>query len=252
MIVNEDKRTSGEKTLDMIGELKTRYGAEKTLRMCAYMNAVLMMNEHINLTAVTDKCEFIEKHIVDSLTCFDIPEFAAAQSIVDLGTGAGFPGIPLAIAAPEKQFVLVDSLAKRLAVIDEIASELGIYNVKTLHIRAEDMGQMKEYREKFDLCVSRAVASLDILSEWTLPLVIKGGSFIAYKGQKAEGEADGARAAIGLLGGRIDRIENVRLPGSGIAGHSMVIITKKSNTPKKYPRKPGAAKKRRSDEKVHI
>lgn len=238
-----DNRTSGEKTLDMIGAIKKRHGDEKALRMCAYMNAILAMNEHINLTAVTDKCEFIEKHIMDSLTCFDTPEFRGAEMIVDLGTGAGFPGVPLAIAAPEKQFILVDSLAKKLRVIDELTDEMGIRNVTTVHVRAEDMGQDTEYREKFDLCLSRAVANMSVLSEWSLPLVTVGGSAIFYKGQKAEAETKEAGKAIRTLGGKIDRIHKTTLEGTDISDHALVIVRKINRTPKKYPRKPGVAKK---------
>lgn len=238
-----DNRTSGEKTLDMIGEIKKQHGNEKTLRMCAYMNAVLMANEHINLTAITDKCEFIEKHILDSLMCFDMAEFQKADKIVDLGTGAGFPGIPLAIAAPEKQFVLVDSLAKKLNVIKELTDEMGIHNIKTLHIRAEDMGQSREYREKFDLCLSRAVANLQVLAEWSLPLVRVGGNVICYKGQKAKAEAKEAGKAIKVLGGKLNRIDETSPNEENMSEHALVVIRKSAHTPAKYPRKPGLAKK---------
>lgn len=207
-----------------------------------YCDRILELNRSINLTAITDKEMFHVKHVVDSLECLDLCEYKKAETIVDVGTGAGFPGIPLAVASPEKEFLLIDSMAKRLRIIDELCYELNINNVKTLHVRAEDIGQDKKYRESFDLCVSRAVARLDILTEWCLPLVRVGGTMIAYKGLKAEDELIEAGKAIEILGGRTDRVEKYSGEESEITAHALVIINKIGKTPNKYPRKPGKAK----------
>ena len=160
-----------------------------------------------------------------------------------MGTGGGFPGIPLAITNPDKKFILADSLNKRLKVIDQVAEELGIRNIELVHVRAEDMGHNVKYREKVDVCVSRAVASLDILSEWCLPLVKKGGYFIPYKGESAEDELTSADAAIRVLGGNVEKIENPSKEKNAISGHKLIFIRKCNNTPKRFPRKPGIAKK---------
>lgn len=207
-----------------------------------YCDRILELNQSINLTAITDKEMFHVKHIVDSLECLDLDEYKKADSVVDVGTGAGFPGIPLAVASPEKEFLLIDSMAKRLKIIDELCYELNVNNVKTLHGRAEDIGRGMKYREKFDLCVSRAVARLDILTEWCLPLVRVGGTMIAYKGLKAEDEVVEADTAIKILGGKTDRIEKYSGEESEITSHALVIINKIRETPNKYPRKPGKAK----------
>lgn len=207
-----------------------------------YCDAILQRNKHINLTAITDREMFHVKHVVDSLSCFDESEYVKANMIVDLGTGAGFPGIPLAIASPEKKFILVDSLAKRLKIIDELCDELEIDNVTTLHGRAEDIGRNPKYREKIDLCISRAVARLDILSEWCLPLVKIGGALIAFKGMQAEEEANEAKKAIKVLGGKIERITEYKDGELEIDKHALVVISKVKSTPNKYPRRPGKAK----------
>ena len=160
-----------------------------------------------------------------------------------MGTGGGFPGIPLAITNPDKKFILADSLNKRLKVINQVAEELGISNIELIHMRAEDMGHNVKYREKIDVCVSRAVASLDILSEWCLPLVKKGGYFIPYKGENAEDEIASADTAVKVLGGDIEKIENPSQDKNAISGHRLIFIKKYNNTPKRFPRKPGIAKK---------
>lgn len=227
----------------IISELKQKYGEEMTAKMFAYMGKILAANEHINLTAVREEDEFLEKHILDSLTCNDCDEFKAAEVVVDMGTGGGFPGIPLAITNPDKKFILADSLNKRLKIIEQFAAELCIDNIELLHIRAEDMGQNPAYREKADICVSRAVASLDVLSELCLPLVRKGGYFISYKGDGAEYEFDVAKRAISILGGKLDRIEKPSLKNAYISGHCLLLVKKVAHTPKRFPRKAGAAKK---------
>ena len=228
---------------NLISELNNRYGNDKTDKMVRYMRRILEINENINLTAVREEEEFLEKHIIDSLACNEYDEFQRAKIIVDMGTGGGFPGIPLAITNPNKKFILADSLNKRLKVINKVASELGINNVELIHTRAEDMGHNVKYREKADVCVSRAVASLDILSEWCLPLVKKSGYFIPYKGEGAEDEIAAAETAIEVLGGDVDKMENPLEDKNAISGHRLIFIKKVKSTPKRFPRKPGVAKK---------
>lgn len=215
---------------------------EQQEKISIYCDKILEWNEKINLTAIKDREMFRVKHIEDSLSCIQLPEYANAKRVADLGTGGGFPGIPLAIASPEKDFVLIDSLRKRLKIIDELCEELDIKNVMTVHARAEELGNDKEHREKYDVCVSRAVARLNVLVEWGLPLVKPNGAMIAFKGLKAEEEVEEAKKAIKILGGRLDRIYKYSLESEEAQSHSLVIIKKENNTPKKYPRKPGKAK----------
>lgn len=199
-----------------------------------YMEKVLQWNEKVNLTAITDREEFVQKHLVDSLLCAETLEFTESSSICDVGTGGGFPGVPLAVCYPEKEFVLMDSLAKRIKIVQQICDELGIKNVRAVHGRAEDLARTEDYREAFDLCVSRAVANMRVLSEYCIPFVRVGGSFIAYKGADCESEIDDSKEAVRRLGGGETEIR--KLPH---LGHSLVIIKKVSPTPKTYPRRAG-------------
>ena len=199
-----------------------------------YMEKVLQWNEKVNLTAITAREEFVHKHLVDSLLCAETLEFTESSSICDVGTGGGFPGVPLAVCYPEKEFVLMDSLAKRIKIVQQICDELSIKNVRAVHGRAEDLARTEDYREAFDLCVSRAVANMRVLSEYCIPFVRVGGSFIAYKGADCESEIDDSKEAIRRLGGGETEIR--KLPH---LGHSLVIIKKVSPTPKTYPRKAG-------------
>ncbi len=203
-----------------------------------YMQGVLEWNEKVNLTRITDPDEFVIKHYLDSLACCGREEYQSAERIIDVGTGAGFPGIPLAIISPDKQFVLMDSLAKRLKIIDSLCEEIGIMNVKTIHARAEELARNKQHREKYDLCVSRAVANLASLSEYSLPFVRVGGSFIAYKGPEAADEAETATRAIRLLGGRLEEIYDAGLDEYELS-HKLIIIKKIEKIDSKYPRKAG-------------
>lgn len=205
-----------------------------------YMNLILKRNEEINLTAITDPEEFMVKHFEDSISITDFPEYIEADTVMDLGTGAGFPGVPLAITSEEKQFTLVDSLNKRLKVIDEFCSELKINNVKTVHGRAEELARKPELRDSFDLVVSRAVANLTTLTELALPFVNVGGYFLSYKGPEAEEELKDAKKAIESLGGKYIETRETKMEKYGIF-HNVVIIRKEKPTPKKFPRKPGEA-----------
>ena len=227
----------------LIKELEEKYGEEMTSMLVEYMDMILEKNQYINLTAVRDRDEALQKHIADSLSCDFMEEYEAAENVIDIGTGAGFPGVPLAIVSPDKKFTLVDSLNKRLRIIDELTGELGIKNITTVHGRAEDVGKSKEHREQYDICVSRAVASLDVLCEWCLPLVKKGGYFVAYKGENVSRETEEAAKAIKLLGGKIAEIRKVQTEEESISGHVLVMIKKVKNTPSKYPRQAGQARK---------
>lgn len=227
----------------LIKELEEKYGEERTSMLVEYMDMILEKNQYINLTAVRDRDEALQKHIADSLSCDFMEEYEAAENVIDIGTGAGFPGVPLAIVSPDKKFTLVDSLNKRLRIIDELTGELGIKNITTVHGRAEDVGKSKEHREQYDICVSRAVASLDVLCEWCLPLVKKGGYFVAYKGENVSRETEDAANAIKLLGGKIAEIRKVQTEEESISGHVLVMIKKVKNTPSKYPRQAGQARK---------
>ena len=205
---------------------------------------ILEWNEKINVTAIRDSKEFMIKNIEDSLELSKLPEYAAAKEIMDMGTGGGFPGLPLAMTSPEKNFLLVDSIGKKLKVIDDVCGRLGIKNVKTLHQRAEDLNKNK----KFDLVTSRAVANLSTLSEYCLPFVKIGGYFIAFKTEDSLEEIEAAKKAIGILGGEIEKIvkyteinSNVSLDNSG---HLFVVIKKEKETPPAYPRKAGEPSKK--------
>lgn len=222
-------------TMDHLG---IPYNDKMLQQFQGYMDGILEWNEKVNLTAITEPADFVQKHYVDSILCAPYTPFSEAEKIIDVGTGAGFPGIPLAILFPDKEFVLMDSLNKRLKIIHELSQGLGIYNVSLCHGRAEDLGQMKRHREQYDLCVSRAVANLAVLSEYCLPFVKVGGWFAAYKSLEAEQEIEESKKAIKILGGELMENKNLSLPGYEL-NHSIVFIKKEKKTLAKYPRKAG-------------
>lgn len=228
------------KLIESLEKLNVPFDEFTVEKFRKYMEGILEWNEKINLTAITDKEEFISKHYIDSILSYHFPEYVNAESIIDVGTGGGFPGVPLAIVSPDKEFLLADSLNKRLKVINELASEIGIENVVTVHGRAEELARNKKYRESFDLCISRAVANLAVLSEYCLPFIKIGGFLLAYKGPDAEEEVKRAEKAIKTLGGKFKTIKSVELDGYD---HNIVLIEKIKNTPLKYPRKAGTPSK---------
>lgn len=220
--------------------LNIQWTEEQDDKLIEYMDGVLSWNEKVNLTAITNREEFVVKHLIDSILCCNFPEFIQAKTIIDVGTGAGFPGVPLAVISPEKKFLLADSLNKRIKIISELTEKLSIFNVEAVHGRAEEMARNDRYREMFDLSVARAVANLSVLCEYCLPFIKTGGYLLAYKGPDAEEEAAGAKKAIEVLGGRLDRIEPVNLQGFN---HNIIVIEKIKSTPKKYPRNAGTPTK---------
>lgn len=225
-----------------LNNLSIPYSADTIDKFERYMERIIEWNDKVNLTAITEREEFIKKHFIDSVLCYSFPEMIKANSLIDVGTGAGFPGVPLALLYPEKKFILMDSLNKRLKIIDEICTDLKINNVITLHGRAEDLGKNKVHREKYDICVSRAVANLATLSEYCLPFIKVGGAFLAYKGMKAEEEIKDANKAIQLLGGKLIDERKVHLAEFDLE-HNIIVIEKNKNTPAKFPRKAGTPSK---------
>lgn len=205
-----------------------------------YMNLLLEWNEKINLTAITEPEEVILKHFVDSLTISAY--IKKGSKLVDMGTGAGFPGIPLKILRDDIEITLVDSLNKRINFLNEVIKELELREISTVHARAEEFGQNKKYREKFDIATSRAVANLSTLSEYLVPLVKLEGKIICMKGSEVKEEVENAKNAIKILGGKIEKEESFNLPNSDMK-RNLVIIKKIKNTPAKYPRKPGTPAK---------
>ena len=211
-----------------------------------YYEMLIEKNQAVNLTAITDFDEVLKKHFIDSLSVVkacDLVYNDTEISLIDIGTGAGFPGIPLKIAFPNLNINLMDSLNKRVDFLHEVIDALGFNQINAIHGRAEDYAKPEQLREKYDLCVSRAVANLSVLAEYCLPYVKVGGKFISYKSEKVTEEINDAEYAIGILGGKIEEQIAFTLPDSDMY-RNLVIIEKVSETPLKYPRKAGTANKK--------
>ena len=210
-----------------------------------YFKMLIEVNEYVNLTRITEEDEVYLKHFYDSITpLLTFGEvFKGGTTLCDVGAGAGFPSIPLKILKPSLKVTIVDSLQKRLNFLKDLISELGLTDVELVHGRAEDVGQNKLYREKFDIVTARAVARMSVLSEYCLPLVKKGGYFVALKGPKAEDELDDGKKALEVLGGKLIKDEELTLPESE-EERTLVLVQKVKSTPKKYPRQAGTPRRK--------
>ncbi len=223
-----------------LDELQVTLSEEQISQFLKYYELLIEKNKVMNLTAITEFQEVIEKHFLDSISLVRVKKLNQDLAVIDLGTGAGFPGIPLKIAFPNLKITLVDSLNKRILFLHEVISELGLKNISATHERAEIIANNPKFREKYDLCVSRAVANLSTLSEYCLPFVKVGGQFISYKSGECDEEVAAACNAISLLGGKTDKIEKFSL---GESGRAFIVIDKVSQTKRKYPRKAGTPSK---------
>ena len=215
---------ANEYNIKINGDINKYYG---------YMNSIIKKNQFINLTSITEPREFIIKHFIDSLV---VSSYLEGNRIIDIGTGAGFPGVPLAINSSDKSFVLVDSVNKKLDVIRGTIKDLDVQNIEVIHSRAEELANNDKYREKFDIAVSRAVANLTTLVEYMLPFVKVGGTCICMKGPNYENEVDEARKAISILSGEIEKVLNIDIEGNE---RNIIFIRKNNSTPTKYPRGQG-------------
>lgn len=222
-------------------ELNISLNDVQVSQFLAYYDLLIERNKVMNLTSITEFSEVLIKHFIDSLSICKVHQ-PACDKILDVGTGAGFPGIPIKIAFADTEVVLMDSLNKRVHFLEEVIDKLNLKSITVVHGRAEDYGRDKNFREAFDICTSRAVARLSTLAEYCLPFVKVGGSFIAYKSENIEDELNEAGRAINTLGGKLVRAEVFSLPDTDI-GRSLVLIEKKQNTPAKYPRLAGKPSK---------
>ncbi len=230
----------GDKIKSYLKKININLNNEKILQFYNYMNLLIEWNEKMNLTAITNPEEIILKHFVDSLT---IEKYILNnKKIVDIGTGAGFPGIPLKIYRDDLKITLVDSLNKRINFLNEVINNLKLKDIEAIHLRAEEFGKNKKYRESFDIATSRAVANLATLSEYLLPTVKLEGKAICMKGSNIEEELKIGKTAIKILGGTIEKIETFYLPNSDIK-RNIICIKKVNKTPEKYPRKDGIPSK---------
>lgn len=201
---------------------------------------VMEWNQRLNLTRIPEE-EMAEKHFVDSLTLLLVPEVRKAKTAIDVGSGAGFPGIPLKIARPRLTLTLVDALGKRVKFLDSVINSLNLRGVSCYHRRAEEIGQDRKHREQYDVALARAVAPLVVLSEYLLPLVKVGGSMVAMKGPSGREEIAEAEKGLALLGGRVQNVVDTQLPSGD--GRQLIVIEKIKGTPAEYPRRPGTAKR---------
>ncbi len=225
-----------------LAKLNIQLNEKQMYQFKFYYEMLIETNKVMNLTAITEYNEVVDKHFVDSLSLIQAIDLNRPLKMIDVGTGAGFPGIPLKIAFPQLRIVLLDSLNKRINFLNRVIEALELTDIKTIHGRAEDFGRNPEYRERFDLCVSRAVANLSTLSEYCLPFVQVGGHFIPYKSGKIQEEMEASRRAVTLLGGNIAECLSYNLADTDME-RSLVIIDKVKPTKKAYPRKAGKPSK---------
>ena len=225
-----------------LAELEITLNEKQIEQFLTYYELLVEWNKVMNLTAITEYEEVITKHFLDSVASVKVCAYSKPMKILDLGTGAGFPGIPLKIAFPDQEIVLLDSLNKRVKFLNTVIETLGLKGIRAIHGRAEDYARHADYREQFDLCVSRAVANLSTLSEYCLPYVKTGGHFIPYKSGRIQEELTEAQTAIKILGGSLEKTEKFQLADTDME-RSFVVIRKIQPTGKKFPRKAGLPSK---------
>lgn len=223
-------------------EFHIKLNEKQLLQFMTYYEMLIEWNKVMNLTAITDFDEVMKKHFIDSLSLIKAYDVSKKVSVIDIGTGAGFPGIPLKIAFPDLKVTLLDSLNKRVNFLQAVIDELELKEIDAIHGRAEDFAKKGKLREQYDLCVSRAVANLSTLSEYCLPYVKIGGKFISYKSEKISEESESAKNAIAILGGKIEEQVEFTIPDSDIY-RNLFVIQKCKETPNKYPRKAGLPSK---------
>ena len=235
-----DIKDFSELMIDYGKEINIVFTEEQLQKFYQYMNLLIEWNEKINLTAIVEPKEIILKHFIDSLTIIKYIE--PNKSVIDIGTGAGFPGIPVKIMREDLDITLLDSLNKRIHFLNEVIQKLELKNITAVHARIEEYAKNKQYRETFDVATSRAVANLTTLSEYMLPMVALKGMAICMKGSEISEEISKSKNSIKLLGGKIDKIEEFTLPKSDNK-RNLILIKKERQTPSKYPRKPGIPSK---------
>lgn len=222
----------------VLADWKITFSDLQQEQLTIYYEMLMEKNKVMNLTAIAEFEDVIEKHFLDSISIAQFIDMTKDVSLIDLGTGAGFPGLPLKIIFPNINITLADSLNKRILFLDEVIDALDLKNIRTVHGRAEELAMKPEHREQYDLCVSRAVANLSSLSEYCIPFVKLGGQFVSYKSNEIEEELASSKKAIFLLGGKLKEVISFQLADTQM-GRSFVIISKEKRTPKSYPRKAG-------------
>jgi len=229
-----------DKFLDEVSKLSITLSDKQLEQFKIYYEMLVEKNKVMNLTGITEWEEVLEKHFLDSISLIRAINLNRELTVIDLGTGAGFPGIPLKIAFPNLKITLADSLNKRVLFLQEVINELKLEGIVAVHGRAEDLARDKKYRQQFDVSVSRAVANLSTLSEYCLPFVKVGGQFISYKSSECDEEVDSSKKAVFILGGKIKEVIKFEL---GLSGRAFIVIDKVNGTAKEYPRKAGTPSK---------
>lgn len=238
-----DVMNNKKKFIEKTFKMNINLDSEKVNKFEEFMNHMLLWNERVRLTSITDENEIIDKHFIDSLTVVNTKLFDGHKKVMDMGTGGGFPGIPLKFYNDEIELTMIDSRLKKIEYLETVIEKFNLKNTFALHGRAEDYGRDNEYREKFDVVVSRAVAELATLAEFCLPFVSVNGYFVAMKGSEVEDELNDANKAISILGGKVEKIMKFQLPDSDFS-RSIIVIKKVELTPKSYPRTSGKPKKK--------
>ena len=229
-----------KKISNYLDEIQIKLNDKQLMQFYKYMNLLIEWNKKINLTSIIEPEEIIIKHFVDSVIISKYIE--KGLKVIDVGTGAGFPGIPLKIVRDDIEIVLLDSLNKRFNFLNEVIKDIKLEKIQTIHARVEEFAKNKKYRENFDAVISRAVANMSTLSEYMLPLTKVGGKMLSMKGPDFEKEIENSKKAISILGGEIEKIDEYQLPKTEMK-RSIIIVEKVKNTPQKYPRKPGTPAK---------